>query len=124
MSPSSQGVAQSQNPGDSIGEIGVDMTKFPTPGYSWLQRHLAVAAMSAARTKGTYLASQYHRLSARWGKMRARKAGGHTILIAALHVLSDPGTTVVDLGPDWFDRRNSPELRARRKLSELQALGF
>jgi hypothetical protein len=37
--------------------------------------------------------------------------------------LSEPGTTFVDLGPDWFDRRNSPELRARRKLWELRALG-
>lgn len=133
-----------------IAEIGVDMTKFPTPGHlaswagmcpgqhesagkskkgtarkgdSWLQRHLAIAAMAAARTKGTYLASQYHRLSARRGKMRARKAVGHTILVAAWHILSDPDTTFVDLGPDWFDRRNSPELRARRKLSELRALG-
>jgi transposase len=133
-----------------IGEIGVDMTKFATPGHlaswagmcpgqyesagkskkgtarhgdSWLQRHLAVAAMAAARTKGTYLASQYRRLSARRGKMRARKAVGHTILVAAWHILSGPDTTFVDLGPDWFDRRNSPELRARRKLSELRALG-
>ncbi len=133
-----------------IGEIGVDMTRFATPGHlaswagmcpgqhesagkskkgtarkgdSWLQRHLAVAAMSAARTKGTYLASQYHRLSARRGKMRARKAVGHTILVAVWHILSTPGTKFVDLGPDWFDRRNSPQLRARRKLSELRALG-
>jgi hypothetical protein len=133
-----------------IGEIGVDMTKFATPGHlaswagmcpgqhesagkskkgtarkddSWLQRHLAVAAMAAARTKGTYLASQCHRLAARRGKMRARKAVGHTILVAVWHILSDSETTFVDLGPDWFDRRNSPELRARRKLSELRALG-
>jgi transposase len=133
-----------------IGEIGVDMTKFATPGHhaswagmcpgqhesagksksgtarkgdSWLQRHLAVAAMAAARTKGTYLASQYHRLAGRWGKMRARKAVGHTILVAAWHILSSPDTTFLDLGPDWFDRRNSPALRARRKLSELRGLG-
>ncbi len=133
-----------------IGEIGVDMTRFATPGHlaswagmcpgqhesagkskkgtarkgdSWLQRHLAVAAMAAARTKGTYLSSQYHRLAARRGKMRARKAVGHTILVAVWHILSDPKVTFVDLGPDWFDRRNSPELRARRKLSELRALG-
>jgi transposase len=133
-----------------IGEIGVDMTKFATPGHlaswagmcpgqhesagkskkgtarrgdSWLQRHLAIAAMAAARTKGTYLASQYHRLAPRRGKMRARKAVGHTILVAAWHILSNPEVTFVDLGPDWFDRRNSPELRARRKLSELRALG-
>jgi len=55
--------------------------------------------------------------------MRARKAVGHAILVAAWHILSAPDTTFVDLGPDWFDRRNSPELRARRKLSELRALG-
>jgi len=133
-----------------IGEIGVDMTRFATPGHlaswagmcpgqhqsagkskkgtarkgdTWLQRHLAVAAMAAARTKGTYLASQYHRLAGRRGKMRARKAVGHTILVAVWHILSDPDTTFVDLGPDWFDRRNSPALRARRKLSELRGLG-
>jgi transposase len=133
-----------------IGEIGVDMTKFATAGHlaswagmcpgqhesagkskkgtarkgdSWLQRHLAVAAMAAARTKGTYLASQYHRLASRRGKMRARKAVGHTILVAVWHILSNPETTFVDLGPEWFDRRNSPGLRARRKLSELRALG-
>jgi transposase len=133
-----------------IGEIGVDMTKFPTAahlaswagmcpgqhesagkarhgtarhGNSWLQRHLTMAAMSAGRTKGTYLNAQYHRLAGRRGKMRARKAVGHSLLVGVWHILAD-GVTWHDLGEDYFDRRQSPEHRARRKLTELRALGW
>ena len=75
-----------------IGEIGVDMTRFPTAahlaswagmcpgqhesagkarhgtarhGNSWLQRHLTMAALSASRSKNTYLAGQYRRIAGR-----------------------------------------------------------
>ena len=133
-----------------IGEIGVDMGRFPTAahlaswagmcpgqhesagkqkrgtarhGDSWLQRHLAVAAMAAVCSKDTYLRAQYRRLSPRRGKQRARKAVGHSILVACWHVLASDDATYLDLGPDWFDRRNAPAVRARRKLSELRALG-
>jgi len=133
-----------------IGEIGVDMTRFPTAahlaswagmcpgqhesagksrkgtardGNSWVQRHLAVAAMAASRTKGTYLSAQYHRLVARRGKRRARKAVGHSILVAAWHILSTKDSTYHDLGEDWFERRNDPTRQARRKLAELRNLG-
>jgi hypothetical protein len=73
-----------------IGEIGVDMSRFPTAqhlaswagmcpgqhesagksrtgrarhGDTWLQRHLAVAAMAAARDKDNYFAAQYAQLA-------------------------------------------------------------
>jgi transposase len=133
-----------------IGEIGVDMSRFPTAGHlaswagmcpgqhesagkarhgtarhgnSWLQRHLAVAAMGATRTKDSYLAAQYRRIAPRRGKRRARKAVGHSILVAAWHMLTT-NTDWDDLGPDYFERRDDPSRRAARKLNELRALGW
>lgn len=133
-----------------IAEIGVDMSAFPTAshlaswagmcpgqhesagkskkgtarhGDSWLQRNLAVAAMAAARTKGTYLAAQYGRLASRRGKRRARKAVGHSILIGCWHILAD-NTTWNELGSDYFDRRQDPQRLARRKLNDLRSLGW
>ena len=133
-----------------IAEIGVDMTRFGSAsrlaswagmcpgqhesagksrsgrarhGDSWLQRHLAVAAMAAGRTKDTYLAAQYARLVGRRGKARARKAVGHSILVAAFHMLAG-GVPYEDLGGDYYLKRNSPERRARKSLSDLKAIGW
>lgn len=133
-----------------IAEIGVDMTRFGTASRlaSWagmcpgqhesagksrsgrarhgdthLQKHLAVAAMAAARTKDTYLAAQYARLVGRRGKARARKAVGHSILVAAFHILAG-GVPYAELGGDYYLKRNSPERRARRHLNDLKALGW
>jgi transposase len=133
-----------------IAEIGVDMTVFETPGRlaswagmcpgqyesagksksgrarhgdTWLQRHLAIAAMAAARSKNTYLAAQYARLAKRRGKLRARKAVGHSILVACFHILAG-GVPYAELGADYFEQRNSPERKARRHLNDLRALGW
>jgi transposase len=133
-----------------VAEIGVDMSRFPTAGHlaswagmcpgqhesagkrhsgrarhgdSWLQRHLAVAAMAAARTKGSYFAAQYARLARSRGKAKARKAVGHSLLVVVWHMLST-GTIYTELGDDWFERRNSPERRARRHLADLRSLGW
>jgi transposase len=92
-------------------------------GDSWLQRQLAVAAMAAARTKGTYLAAQYGRLVGRRGKRRARKAVGHSILIGCWHILHD-GVEWAELGDDYFERRHNPQHLARRKLADLRSLGW
>ncbi len=133
-----------------IAEIGVDMTRFGQAGRlaSWvgmcpwrhesagksrsgrsrhgdthLQKHLAVAAMAAARTKDTYLAAQYARLVGRRGKPRAREAVGHSILVAAFHMLAD-GVPYHELGGDYYLNRNSPQRRARKHLNDLRALGW
>ncbi len=79
--------------------------------------------MAAARTKDTYLAAQYARLVGRRGKRRARKAVGHSILVAAFHILAG-GVPYNELGGDYFLKRNSPQRRARKNLNELAALGW
>jgi transposase len=133
-----------------IAEIGVDMSRFPTArhlaswagmcpgqhesagksrsgrarhGNTWLQRHLAVAAMAAARDKDSYFAAQYAQLVRRRGKAKARKAVGHSLLVAIWHMLTT-GELYNELGHDWFEKRNNPERRARRHLAELGALGW
>ncbi len=134
-----------------IGEIGVDMTRFPTaahlaswagvspgqhesagkqrhgtarPGNTWLQRALTVAAMGGARTHGSYLCAQYQRLAPRRGTRRARKAVAHSILVGAWHILNDADTTWHDHGVDYYQRRHDPTRTGHRKIADLRSLGW
>jgi len=93
-------------------------------GDTWLQRHLAVAAMSAARSKNSYPSAQYARLLAHHrGKPRARKAVGHSLLVACFYILAR-SVPYQDLGADFYQRRNSPQRRARKSLEDLRSLGW
>jgi transposase len=132
-----------------IAEIGVDMDRFGTaaqlaswagmcpghhesagkqrsgrtrPGPKWLQRSLQEAAKAAGRSTGTYLGAQYQRLRGRRGPAKATKAVGHSILVAAFHMLRD-GVAYNDLGADWFGRLR-PQQHARRLVHQLRALGY
>jgi transposase len=132
-----------------LSEIGTDVKKqFPTAAHmcSWaglvpgqnesagkrksaktkkgnkkLRAALVEAAHSAAKTKNTYLSSQYQRLAARIGKKRAAVAVGHTILTIVYHLLNKR-QLYVELGADYFDRRKK-EIVIKQSIKRLEILG-
>jgi transposase len=132
-----------------IAETGADMTVFPTAGHlaSWagvcpgmnesagrvksahtrhgnahLKAALGVAAMSASRTKNTYLAARYRRIATRRGPVLAVVAIERTILTAIWNILIQRAT-YFDLGGDYYTRRDP--MRAKHKaIRQLEALGY
>jgi transposase len=134
-----------------IAEIGVDMTRFPTPAHlsSWakfapgvkesagrkkgngatghgnryLARVLGDAAVNAGRTD-TFLGERYRRIARRRGKKRAIVAVGRSILVIAWHLLNDNNTQFRDLGPGYYDSRVNLNRKMRNHVRELQALGY
>jgi transposase len=134
-----------------IAEIGVDMTRFPTPAHlsSWakfapgikesagrkkgngasghgnryLARVLGEAAVSAGGTN-TFLGERYRRIARRRGKKRAIVAVGRSILIITWHLLSNDNNQFHDLGPDYYDSRVNLNRKMRNHVRELQALGY
>jgi transposase len=136
-----------------LAETGSDMTRFPTagdlaswagmcPGNNqsgartrtaptrhgdpWLKAALGQAAVTASRTKSTYLAARFKRVASRRGKKRALVAVGHTILIAVWAMLSHD-LPYHDLGGDYFTDRLNPNAKARqarRLINQLGLLGY
>jgi transposase len=134
-----------------LAEIGLDMSRFPTPAHltSWarfapgvsesagrptgnaatgkgnryLARIVGEAAVSAARTD-TFLGERYRRIARRRGKKRAIVAVGRSILVVIWALLSDEQAQFVDLGPDFYAARTNPERKVRQHVRELQALGY
>jgi transposase len=134
-----------------IAEIGLDMTRFPTPAHlcSWakfapgikesagrkkgngdtghgnryLARVLGEAAVSAARTD-TFLGERYRRIARRRGKKRALVAVGRSILVIIWHLLNEQNARFHDLGPDYYDSRVNLNRKMRNHVRELQHLGY
>ncbi|MGI5186107.1 IS110 family transposase [Dactylosporangium sp. CA-152071] len=134
-----------------IAEVGVDMSRFPTPahlaswarfapgvkesagkskgsgstghGNSYLARVLGEAAVAAGKTD-TFLGERYRRIARRRGNRRAIVAVGRSILTIVWHLLSDPATRFTDLGADFYDTRVNPERRKRNHIRQLEALGY
>jgi transposase len=132
-----------------ISEIGIDMSRFATDanliswacicprsdesagkrrstrirkGSPWLKSTLVQCAWAAARTKGSYLQAQFHRIKARRGPKKAILAVAASILTAIYHMLKD-GTLYQDLGPNHFDAR-SKERQKNRLVRRLAELGY
>jgi transposase len=91
-------------------------------GNKWIRRTLTQAAWAATKRKGGYLAAQYRQLSARRGKKRAIVALGHTILVAAYHLLKE-GVDYRDLGSDYFDQRRRART-TKHLVRRLEGLGY
>ena len=90
-------------------------------GSPWLGRMACPCAWAAARTKNTYLSSQFRRLAARRGKKRAIIAVAHTIIVIGYHVQKNQ-RNYEDLGGNYFDRIHSDGLK-RYLVKRLQQLG-
>jgi len=89
-------------------------------GNRWLRATLIECARRAVRTRGRYLAAQYHRIARRRGDKKAIVAVTHSIVGAAWHVLRY-GVPYHDLGHDHFDRLDRDRLvhYHTRRLAEL-----
>ena len=111
------GICPGQN--ESAGKVKSSHT---THGNKYLKGALGIAAMSAARSKNTYLATRYRRLVTRRGPMRAIVAIQHSILTAVWHMLRN-GEAYDDLGPDYYARRD-PQRTRNRAIRDLESLGY
>ena len=134
-----------------IAEVGVDMSRFPTPGHlcSWagfapvskdsagrsgrrstgqggryLARALGNAVAGAARGQSFY-GERYRRIVRRRGRNIAMVAVGRSMLVGVWHVLEDPAVGYIDLGGDWHEqrqkRRKDP---AKTHIRQLERLGY
>jgi transposase len=136
-----------------IAEIGLDMTRFPTPGHlvswaglapvahqsgarkgrgkkgkgsSYARRYAGQAGNGAART-GTFLGERHRRLRSRpggGGWNKASCAVGRSILVIVWHLLKNPAARFADLGPDHYARHADASRKARGHKRQIEALGY
>ena len=132
-----------------IAELGIDMNVFPTSAHAaaWggvcpgnnesagkrmgqqkrrgnvhLATALVQAAMSASKTKDTYLKARFWKIAGRAGKKRAAVAVAHTILKAIYEMLK-AGIDYKDLGGHYLDRFLNRSAEQRLVL-RLRSMGY
>ena len=91
-------------------------------GNIHLRTILVGAAVSAGRTKGSYLRDKFHRLKARRGPLRAALAIAHKILVAAYHMLAK-GVGYRELGEAYLDQIGQTRTVANLKR-RIERLGY
>jgi transposase len=131
------------------GEVGLDMSRFPTAGHliswaglcprldesagkhrsrrirkgaPWLKTTLVTAAWAAVRTKSAYLRAKFLRIKARRGAKKAIIAIAAAMLTSVYYMLQR-NVPYADLGPEHFDRRDK-QRAAKRLVKRLTDLGF
>lgn len=131
-----------------LAEIGVDMTRFPTPGHlvawaglcprldisggkrrstrirratPWLKTTLIQAAWAATRKRDSYLHAQFLRVKRRRGPKKAIVAVAASMLTAAYVMLRD-GVPYRELGGRYYSERDKEQM-TKRLLRRLHDLG-
>ena len=86
----------------------------------YVKRALCQAAWAASHTKGTYLAAFYRRMCVRKGAPKAVMALAHHMIGVVYQILSRE-EEYVEMGGDYYDRRNKPKVVAKlvRRLLQL-----
>jgi transposase len=132
-----------------LAEIGMDMSRFPSPGQlaAWVgvcpgnnksagkmkygatrkgnatvKTTIVQCAQAAILKKGTFYRAQYDRLVVRRGANRAKMAVAHSMIIAIWHILKKH-EPFKDLGGDYYNRFNT-EKKINSLLKKLKELGW
>ena len=133
-----------------IGEIGVDMSRFPSAGHlvawarlcprldqsagkvksrrtlksaAWIKTLMVQAAWCAVRKRDSYFRAKFVRLRARRGPQKAIVAVAASMLTAIYHIIRD-GTRYHDLGFNYFHRTADNDRLVRRSVARLKQLGY
>ena len=88
----------------------------------YVKRGMCQAAWGATHTKNTYLSAFYRRMQIRKGPQKALIALAHHMITIVFNVLSR-GEEYVEMGGDYFDRRNKPKV-VSRLVTRLTKLGY